>query len=173
METLCSRFYAVISGTSGGIGMGSSGEGLEWKNWQFIFFALSDLFLDLHLWPWMNASTIWFFGCYWIGMDKEYSKKLQGDRFHGHLPFHWVQWGYSARWPSECRISKAFYCYLNFILLSLPVKWHADMMSSYWNISTKPTAQSFHFDCRLCYEQSASLFPIYSITCQVMKSRKS
>ncbi len=57
--------------------------------------------------------------------------------------------GYSARWPSECRISKAFYCYLNFILLSLPVKWHADMMSSYWNISTKSTAQSFQ--SLVCY----------------------
>ncbi len=30
---------------------------------------------------------------------------------------------------------------------SLSVKWYADMLSSYWNISTKPTAQSFHFDC--------------------------
>ncbi len=29
METLCSRFYAVISGTSGDIDMGSSGECLE------------------------------------------------------------------------------------------------------------------------------------------------
>ncbi len=43
---------------------------------------------------------------------------------------------------------QAFYCYLNSILFSLHVKWYADMMSSYWNISTKPTAQSFHFDCK-------------------------
>ena len=32
METLCSRFYAVISGTSGDINMGSSGECLESKD---------------------------------------------------------------------------------------------------------------------------------------------
>ncbi len=32
METLCSRFYAVISGTSGDINMGSSEECLELKN---------------------------------------------------------------------------------------------------------------------------------------------
>ena len=57
--------------------------------------------------------------------------------------------GYSSRWPSGCRISKAFYCFLNFILLSLSVKWYVDMISSYWNINTKPPAQSFHFDCRL------------------------
>ncbi len=37
METLCSRFYAVISGMSGDINMRSSGECLESKNWQFIF----------------------------------------------------------------------------------------------------------------------------------------
>ena len=54
---------------------------------------------------------------------------------------------YSDRWPSGCHISKSFYCYLNYISLSLSVKWYADMMSSYWNMGTKPTAQSFHFDC--------------------------
>ena len=32
VETLCSRFFAVISGTSGDIDMGSSGECLESKN---------------------------------------------------------------------------------------------------------------------------------------------
>ena len=32
METLCSRFYADISGTSGDINMGSSEECLELKN---------------------------------------------------------------------------------------------------------------------------------------------
>ena len=32
METLCSRFYAVISGTSGDIDMGSSRECLKSKN---------------------------------------------------------------------------------------------------------------------------------------------
>ena len=32
METLCSKFYAVISGTSGDIDVGSSGECLESKN---------------------------------------------------------------------------------------------------------------------------------------------
>ena len=32
MQTLCSRFHAVISGTSGDISMGSSGECLESKN---------------------------------------------------------------------------------------------------------------------------------------------
>ena len=32
METLCSRFYALISGTRGDIDMGSSGECLELKN---------------------------------------------------------------------------------------------------------------------------------------------
>ncbi len=76
MEILCSRFYAVISGTSADIDVGSSGECLESKNWQFIFFSLNDLFRDLHLSPWMKASTIWFFGCCWIGMDQEYSKKV-------------------------------------------------------------------------------------------------
>ena len=55
METLCSRFYAVISGTSDDIDMGSLGECLGSKNWQFIF-ALNDLFRDLHLWPWRKAS---------------------------------------------------------------------------------------------------------------------
>ena len=35
-----------------------------------------------------------------------------------------------------------------FILLILSVnKWYADMISSYGNISSKPTAQSFHCDC--------------------------
>ncbi len=33
METLCGRFYAVISGTSGDINMGSSGECLESVEW--------------------------------------------------------------------------------------------------------------------------------------------
>ena len=32
METLCSRFYAVIAGTSGDINVTSSGECLESKN---------------------------------------------------------------------------------------------------------------------------------------------
>ncbi len=40
METLCSRFYAVVSGMIGDIDMGSSGECLESKNWQFFFFFL-------------------------------------------------------------------------------------------------------------------------------------
>ncbi len=40
METLRSRFYAVISGTSGDIDMASSGECLELNNWQFIFLHL-------------------------------------------------------------------------------------------------------------------------------------
>ena len=55
--------------------------------------------------------------------------------------------GYSGRWSSGCQILKCLT--LNFILLSLSVKWYADMMSTYGNISTKPTAhvQSFHFDC--------------------------
>ncbi len=44
-----------------------------------------------------------------------------------------------------------FCCYLNLILLSLCVKWYADMMSSYLYISTKPTAQTFHFDCNSEY----------------------
>ncbi len=37
----------------------------------------------------------------------------------------------------------------NIVLLSLSVKWYANMMGSYRNISTKPTVQSFHFDCRM------------------------
>ncbi len=34
------------------------------------------------------------------------------------------------------------------------------MMSSYWNISTKPTAQSFHFDCRRQVRQVSTLWKI-------------
>ncbi len=45
METLCSRFYAVISGMSGDIDMGSSGECLESKNCQFIFLHLMTFFV--------------------------------------------------------------------------------------------------------------------------------
>ncbi len=38
MERLCSRSYAVMSGTSGDINMGSSGDCLEWN---FILLSLS------------------------------------------------------------------------------------------------------------------------------------
>ncbi len=38
--------------------------------------------------------------------------------------------------------------FLNSILLGLSMILYADMLSSYGNISTKPTSQSFHFDCR-------------------------
>ena len=63
------------------------------------------------------------------------------------LPIEYSGW-YSGRWPSGCQISKAFYYYLNFILLTLSVTCYADMRSIYWNIITKSTAQSFHFDCK-------------------------
>ncbi len=72
---------------------------------------------------------------------------------------------YSGRRPSGCRISKAFYCYLNYILLSLSVKWYADMISSYWNISTKPTTQSFHFDCRCTVISDYSIIVRMKKTC--------
>ncbi len=45
METLCIRFYAVISGTSGDIDMGSSGECLESKNLQLFFLHLLTFFV--------------------------------------------------------------------------------------------------------------------------------
>ena len=45
METLCSQFYAVISGTSGDMDMGSSGECLESKIGQFIFLHLMTFFV--------------------------------------------------------------------------------------------------------------------------------
>ncbi len=148
METLCSRFYAVISGTRSDINMGSSRECLELKNWQF-FFVLNDLFSDLYLWPWRKASTIWFF---WVLLNRygpgifQKSYKVTNSMVIC-LPIEYNGW-YSGRRPSGCRISKVFYCYLNSMLLSLSVKWYADMMSSSWNTIIKPTAQSFHFDCK-------------------------
>ncbi len=45
METLCSRFYAIISGMNGDIDMGSSGECVELryrnKTWSTEFFYLT------------------------------------------------------------------------------------------------------------------------------------
>ncbi len=64
--------------------------------------------------------------------------------------------GYSGRWPSGCQISKVFYCHLNFVLLSLSVKWYGDIRSSHCNISTKPTAQSFHFDSNILNMQESN-----------------
>ncbi len=146
METQCSRFYAVISGTSSDINMGSSRVCLELKNWQFIFLHLMTFFVTLTLKKGINYLIFWvLLNRYGPGIFPK-SYKVTNSMVIC-LPIEY-NGGYSGRWPSGCGISKTFYCYLNCILLSLSVKWYADMTSSSWNIITKPTAQSFHFDCR-------------------------
>ncbi len=135
METLCSKFYAVFSGTSGDIDMGSSGECLESKNWQSIFCTY---------WPfsWLSPLTLkkgTNYLIFWVLLNR-YGPRIFQKNYNEtnsvviSLSIKNNVW-YSGRWPSGCQISKAFYCYLNYIILlwrGMPIRW----------------AQSFHFDCK-------------------------
>ncbi len=120
---------------------------LESKNWQFIFLHLMTFFVTFTFDLEKRQQLSDFLGVAEYVWTKNIPKSYKRtSSMVICLSIEYNGWC-SGRSPSGCRISKAFYCYFNFILLSLSLKWYADMMSIDWNISRKPTEQSIHFDC--------------------------